>query len=327
MLKIPWITRNGTSHSRLRGLGLALALALTCAFGVGRQGAARADGPGARFAYVTFNAGWNIVSFGRGGDYSGEVIKRYSDNVLYTLRPNTAAYAAATPASALPGYGYWLHVTTKFQVRLEVSDVESTTLAVPAHQCALMGNPSTKGSAHVRGADRVYEFSAITNSYIATNLIGVGRGALVCNDASGGEVSISYEGDAPNVPWPDCCQVVDTGAAPNNGQGFIKFQNNLNAPLIISARQLDAAGNALNPGDAISGFLAGCAGCNPANTPRTGCSAVGVTVTFTLAPGVYAMHLQPEQPEEKDTQFLVQIAPDTNYSLCVGASAPRADGG
>lgn len=326
-VKQRWMDMSGEPRGWLRRSGLALALALICALGVAHHAVARDAGPGARFAYVTFNAGWNIVSFARGGDYSGEVIRQHSDNVLYTLRPNVAAYAVAGPATTLPGYGYWLHVSTKFQVLLDVSDIESTTLNVPAGQCALVGNPSTKGSAHVRGADRVYEFSPITNAYIATSLIGVGRGALVCNDTGGGVVSVSYEGDAPNVPWPDCCQDAETGASPNNGEGFITFQNNLNAPLIVSARQLDAAGGALNRGDVISGFLAGCAGCNAGNTPRSGCSNIGVTVSFSLAPGAYALHLQPEQPDEKDIQFTIEIAADTRYTLCVGASAPRAAGG
>ena len=308
---------SGLSRGWAKRWTLALALAAISVLGAWSHGAARALGPSANFAYVTFNPGWNIVSFAGGGDYSGDAFKQYTDNALYSLRPNATSYETDNPSDTRAGYGYWLRVNRRFQVVLDLSDRDSATLNVPAGQCAMMGNPSTKGSAHVHGAERVFEFSPITNSYIPTSLIGVGRGALVCNDTRGGTVSIAYEADAPQVNWPTCCQRGAEGSTPNGGQGFLRFENNLNAPLIVSLRQLDPAGEPLSSGDVLSGYVAACDACTAENTQRAGCTDIGVSLTESMTPGSYTLHLQPEQPDEPDYQLNIDIAADTKYELCL----------
>jgi hypothetical protein len=301
---------SGRLHSRSSRLGLALLITAVALVGVMGRHAVRAQAP-AQFAYVNFVPGWNLVSFGDGGDYSGTVIQQSTDNVLYAFRPGDSNYESFSPSDTRTGYGYWMHVTKKFNVLVDLSDTDSTRVDVSAGQCVLVGNPSTRGSARVRGADRSYEFSATNNQYIPTTLIGVGRGAWVCNDTHSGPVSVGYEGDQfGGVSWPGCC---DQGPTPNQGQGLVVFQNASSAPLIVGLRQTDANGDALTNGDGVSGAVA------PSGV-AAGCSGAA-SFPFSMAPGTYTLHIQFEQPDTPDILLDINIEPDHKYLFCYHPSS------
>ncbi len=291
-------------HGRNLRFGLALVVATIALVGIMGK-AARAQAP-AQFSYVTFVPGWNLVSFGSGGDYSGDVIAANSDNVLYAFRPGDSRYEVTDPSDTRPGFGYWLHVNKQFQVILDLSDQDSTQLDVSAGECVLVGNPSTRGSARVRGADRSYEFSVTLNQYVPTTLIGVGRAAWVCNDTHSGRVSVGYEGDQfGGVVWPDCC---DDGPVSNQGQGLVVFQNASDAPLIVALRQTDANGDALTNGDGVRGVV------RPSGL-GSGCEGSAAS-TFSMAPGSYTLHIQFDQPDTPDIQLDINIQPDHKYLFC-----------
>jgi hypothetical protein len=292
-------------HGRNLRFGLAFVVAAVALVGIMGRHAARAQAP-AQFAYVTFIPGWNLVSFGSGGDYSGNVIQANSDNALFAFRPGDSSYETFTPADTRAGYGYWLHVTKRFNVLLDLSDEDSTQVDVSAGQCVLVGNPSTRGSARVRGADRSYEFSVTLNQYVPTTLIGVGRAAWVCNDTHSGRVSVGYEGDQfGGVIWPDCC---DAGPVSNQGQGLVVFQNASDAPLIVGLRQTDANGAPQMNGDGVSGAVTPSGG-------GGGCDGA-VSFPFSMAPGTYTLHIQFEQPDTPDIQLDINIQPDHKYLFC-----------
>ncbi|HLZ69345.1 MAG TPA: hypothetical protein VKV26_05475 [Dehalococcoidia bacterium] len=296
---------SGRLHGRTIRLGLAMVIAAVALAGVMGRQPARAQAP-AQFAYVTFIPGWNLVAFAGGGDYSGNVIQQSSDNALFTWRPGDSNYEASDPSKAQGGYGYWLHVTKRFNVLLDISDQDSTRVNVSAGECVLVGNPSTRGSARVRGADRSFEFSVTLNDYVPTDLIGIGRAAWVCNDTHSGPVSVGYEGDQfRGVNWPGCC---DAGPTPNLGQGLVVFQNASDAPLIVGLRQTDTNGDPLTNGDGVSGAVApsgGAGGCDGA-----------ASFPFSMAPGTYTLHIQFEQPSTPDIQLDISIEPDHKYLFC-----------
>ncbi len=297
---------SGRLHGRRSRLGLALLLATVALVGVMGRHAARAQSP-AQFSYVTFIPGWNLISFASGGDYSGNVIKQDSANTLFTFRPGDNNYETSDPSQARAGFGYWLFVTTKFNVLLDLSDQDSTQLDVAAGECVMVGNPSTRGSARVRGADRSYEFSVSLNQYVDTDLIGIGRAAWVCNDNHSGRVSVGYEGGT-GVSWPDCCIQGNVGGTPNQGQGLVVFQNASAAPMIVGLRQTDANGGPLMGGDGVSGTVAPSGGAG-------GCDAAAAA-TFPMAPGTYTLHMQFEQTSTADIQLDIDIQPNTKYLFC-----------
>ena len=292
-------------HGRNLRFGLAFVVAMVALVGIMGRHAARAQAP-AQFSYVTFVPGWNLVSFGDGGDFSGNVIQMNSDNVLYAFRPGDSNYEVTDPSDTRSGYGYWLHVTRLFNVILDPSENDSTQVDVSAGQCVLVGNPSTRGSARVRGADRSYEFSVALNQYVPTTLIGVGRAAWVCNDTHSGRVSVGYEGDQfPGVTWPDCC---DAGPVSNQGQGLVVFQDASDAPLIVGMRQTDANGDPLTNGDVVRGVV------SPSGSGG-GCAGTAAS-TFSMAPGTYTLHIQFDQTDTTDIQLDINIQPDHKYLFC-----------
>lgn len=295
---------SGRLQSRRTRLGLALIFAMAALGGVMAQHSARAQSP-AQFAYVTFLPGWNLVSFADTDPSTANLFLQSIDSPLYAFRPGDTNYEVANPNDVKFGYGYWVHMTKRFSLAYDLSDNDSTRVDITAGTCVLVGNPSTRGSARVRGADRSYEFSTTLNQYVATSLIGIGRAAWICNDTYSGSVSVGYEGDHIDVTWPDCC---DRGPTQNQGQGLVVFQNASDAPLILGLRQTDASGGLLSGGDGVSGAV------QPSGTSG-GCDAAP-SFPFSMAPGTYTLHMTIEGTDVPDIVLDIDIQPGRKYQFC-----------
>jgi hypothetical protein len=308
----------------VRRSGLALLIAIAASVGLWRGHVTRAQTPAANFAYVTYLPGWNLISFAEGGDYSGDVFQTHTGNTLYTFRPSDTNYEVTTPAKTEAGFGYWVNVSERFNIVLDISARDSTTVNVSAGQCVIVGNPSTSGSARIKGADRSYVWSAARNQYVAETLVGVGRAAWVCEDSRAGTVSVAYEGDVLKADWPACCQIGATGGTPNRGQGLLVFHNDSPQPTIEGLRQIDVQGEPVTNGDVISGALGACASC-PAYAPGTHgpCADAAPTVSASMQPGYYTLHIQSESENQADMIFELQVTPDTKYDLCYFITAGR----
>lgn len=292
-------------HHRTRRLSAILLLALTAAT-LGLIGNRHSDAQSqATFTYVVYPAGLNLIS--SAGDTAMTNLSESGtiSGPLSSLRPD-GTQELTDPAHMKPGYGYWANFTKETTVTYHNSE-DSITLTIPAGQCAQIGNPSTKGSARVRGAERVFQFSAVSNRYIPTTLIGVGKGALACNDSRTSAVSVTYEGDTfAGVTWPDCCA---TGQVSNRGQALIRVQNASSAPMTVAIHQMDSSGSYLTGGVSVDTVANGCSSC------QVSCDSVAAQ-SFSLAPGYYTLHVQFDGSETPDIQLDAQFSADQQYLLC-----------
>jgi hypothetical protein len=304
-------------HSRLRGvprrLRLASALGLMICLSVFTHDTARAQTlPPANFAYVVLLSGWNLIS--SGGDTAIDVPSLTSTIVgpLYTFQPNDRAYEVTDLAHVQVGFAYWANFSKTTTVAIDTSDQDSYHVTVPAGQCVMVGDPSTKGSARISGAERTYIFSAALNTYIESNLVGIGRGAWACNDTRSSVVSVAFTGDELAINWPDCCAPVPSNS---HGNGFLIILNDSPAPIILGLRQMDRNGDYLDGGDFVRGDSAACSTC-PEYSTHPACSSDAVTNSIEISPGDYTLHIQADAPNAPDLQASVTIKANTTYRIC-----------
>ena len=161
-----------------------LLVAAVCGLGLWQaaaSGAPRAQAP-ANFAYMVYLPGWNVVSFGDLTGLDSADLHAVIRGPLYTFQPGDDAFEARDLATLTPGEAYWVYFTQNAFIFLRQSAHDSVTTLVPAGRCALLGNPSTRGSARIAGAAHFYTFSTALNRYDDQALIGVGRGGWACAD-------------------------------------------------------------------------------------------------------------------------------------------------
>jgi hypothetical protein len=310
-------------HGVATRLRLAAVFGLVACLAVFARDTARAQAPlpPANFAYTVYLPGWNLISPGGQDAIDVGSLTAVLSGSLFTFQPNDASYETTNLGNVKPGFGYWANFTKTTAVALDKSSRDSYTVTVPAGQCVLVGNPSTKGSARITGAERSYVFSTAANTYVAGSLVGIGRGAWACNDTRTSVVSVAFTVDVNGANWPDCC-----GPTPsdNRGQSFLVFKNDSPYPLIVGMRQMDQNGEYLDDGDLIRGKLDGCVTCPEYDPSRhTSCSGDAVTQSIDLTPGDYTLHLQADGPNVPDLQASVSVAPNTTYTLCYFVDATR----
>lgn len=298
---------------RLPVFALAIAL-LAAATVLGRGVRAQAPAPPANFAYVVYLPGWNLIAPGGQNNIDVESLQAGFSAPLYTFQAGDAAYETSTLASVKPGFGYWAFFSRTVRIALDLSDRDSYTVTVPGGQCVMVGNPSTKGSARVRGADHVYAFSTALNGYVEETLLGIGRGGWACNATDTTTVSVAFEGDVLSASWPDCCAPKPMS---NRGQGFLIFRNDSPAPIIVGMRQIDENGDLTEGAAPLLGTVQACDTC-PEYVPsqHTSCNSAAVERSFDMPPGLYTLHIQSEAANMPDLVVSVTVDPDTQYSLC-----------
>jgi hypothetical protein len=313
----------GLMHAYGKRLTFAVAFGLLAVGGAWSGGAVRAQSslPPANFSYVSYLPGWNLISSAGDAAADAPTLVDAISGPLFTFQPDARGYATTDLGHLKPGQGYWANFTKKAAIAYGVSDLDSTTLVIPAGQCAMVGNPSTKGSARVTGAERVYSFSAALNQYVDGSLIGLGRGAWACNDTRTSTVSVAFAGDVTQASWPDCC---NPRPFPNRGMGHVIFANDSPSPFIVGLRQMQANGDYLDGGDAVRGEIDACPSCTEVSGAHQ-CSAGAIVLSFDMAPGSYSLHIQSEARNVADLQISISIDPDTQYSLCyfIGANRPE----
>lgn len=310
----------------MRRAALTVAIGLLAAGGLWwGQGPAHAQAPApqAQFAYVVYLPGWNLIAPGGQQDISTDSLTSVLSGSLYTVQAGDTQYEQTTLDQVVPGEGYWANFTDKTTIALDPSDIDSTTTNLPANSCVMVGNPSTKGSAKVTGADNVYEFSAAQNQYVATSLIGIGRGALACNGNHASVVSVAYEGDVITPDWPSCC---DPTPSQQQGQALLVFENDSPAPITIGFRQMDQNGQLLDPSVRLYGSIDACTTCpeyDPTAHAAQGCGAGAVTRSFPEAPGFWHLTIQSDDANVPDLVADVTITANTKYTLCYFVAANR----
>lgn len=294
---------------------------LAAALVLGRGARAQAPAPAATFAYVVYAPGWNLISPGGQDDIDVQSLQVDFNGPLYTFQANDTAYQTATLGSVKPGFGYWANFSRTVRIALNLSDRDSYTVTVPGGQCVMVGNPSTKGSARVRGADHVYAFSAVLNGYVEESLLGIGRGAWACNATATTTVSVAFEGDVLSASWPDCCAPKSIS---DRGQGLLIFQNDSPAPIIVGMRQIDENGDLVEGAAALLGAVQACTTCPEyAAGQHNSCSSAAVERTFDMPPGTYTLHIQSEAANMPDLVSSIVVDPDTSYALCYFIPANR----
>jgi len=298
--------------------GILLGIAVTAGtWSAGEAVHAQAPAPRAQFAYLVLYQGWNLIAPAGNTDLS---FAATLVTALYAYPPGAAVYQQASLRSVTPGLGYWAYVADPRggSIVLDLSSQDSATLNLPAGSCALIGNPSTKGSARVHGADRVYVYSNLLGRYLTTTLLGVGQGGLACNDSAFAEVvSIAFEGDVNALDWPVCCSPRPLNLG---GKAQVVFKNDSPVPLTVAFRNMDRAGNLNNDApEILLGAIEACRDCTaypPGAQPRPACSDAATTYSFTVPPGSYHLVIHADAPEQPDTIADVAVQPNTVYTVC-----------
>jgi hypothetical protein len=324
------MSRSGAFGS-LRRTAVAVVLALLAAGGVwwGHGPVhAQAPAPQAQFGYLVLYSGWNLVSAADGGDLSfasgpGGLIQ----DTVYGLPPGATAYTTPPLNHLQTGAGYWVNHPDQNKAGLifDTSATDSVTVHLPANGCTLLGNPSTKGSARVMGADSVYTFSPLLNNYVAQSLVGIGEGALACNGDHDSDVTIAYTGDVITAAWPSCCNPKPIS---NGGNAQLLFRNDSPSPITIAFRNMDDQGQAdeQNP-EGITGQVPGCNSC-PEYTvdahSSQGCSPSATTTQpFNVPPGNYHLEILSDDANVPELISDVAVSADTSYNLCYFIDANR----
>jgi hypothetical protein len=273
---------------------------------------ARAAGPAG--TVLLFPPGWNLVAFATTPPAMPRLV-----GALYTWQPNDNAYEQVTPAQAQPGLGYWAYFSGSQTVALTAAPRTSSSLLLPAGQCALVGNPSSGAAARVSDASRVYAYATGSHAYIAGGLLDLGRGGWACNDgARSARVYVTDQGDVLSADFPACCapQPYDGG-----GKALLVLQNDSPYPLLAAAAQVDDSGQFVAAGATTERGVGGCRAC-PEYHSHDSCNDT-VSVSQDVPAGRYLLHLQSEGPNVPDLQTVVELQPNTAYYLCYWVSADR----
>jgi hypothetical protein len=292
---------------RFAVLVLALA-ALLFAGSVHRQVSAQnADLPG----YVVLPAGWNLLSTAT----AQSLDVPSADATLWTLQQGDGAYESLDWQSLKVGYGYWVYLRENTALRLPASTQDSYSVTIPAQQWVMVGNPSTRGSVRVHGADRSLLYSAISKQYRQDDLVPVGAGALVWSD-KGATVTLSIDpNDATPVDFNSCCRV-DSGDY--GGQALIDVADDTAYPLLYGIRSLAADGSfpVATANNYAYGAVSPCADCVDYTTPPATCRDGVPTRSVRVDPGSYLLRLSTDAVRVPDIILTVQLEADTHYALC-----------
>jgi len=133
---------------------------------------------------VNLPAGWNLV-----GGPSGSVIVNNS-GPLYSFQAGDTIYRTIDSSSPLTaGTGYWANFPTGGTITLPTTNPQIVTAVLPAGQYVMIGNPGDV-AASVTGADVIFAFDPVANSYVQTTTLTPGQGGWAISDA-GGTATIS----------------------------------------------------------------------------------------------------------------------------------------
>ncbi|HLZ70095.1 MAG TPA: hypothetical protein VKV26_09340 [Dehalococcoidia bacterium] len=128
---------------------------------------------------VTYQTGWNIV-----GGPAGMTFPQAAAT-LYTLPGGASNYTTISNTTGITaGAGYWAFFGATTTVSISGSSTLPATVSVPANSFAMIGNPANK-AVTVSGADAVYTFDPVANSYSNgnTTTLQPGQGAFVYSAA------------------------------------------------------------------------------------------------------------------------------------------------
>jgi hypothetical protein len=288
---------------------LALALATLLLVGnVRRQVSAQSAAPP---GYVVLPAGWNLLSTAT----AQSLDVPSADATLLTLQPGDSDYESVDWQSLSVGYGYWAYLRENTALRLPASTQDSYSVTIPAQQWVMVGNPTTRGSVRVHGADRSLLYSAITQQYRQDDLIPVGAGALVWSDQSA-TVTLGIDpNDATPVDFDSCCRV---GSGQYGGQALIDIDDDTPYPLLYGIRAVATDGTfpAASANNYAYGAVSACADCVDYTTPPPTCRDGVPTRSVRVDPGSYLLRLTTDAVRVPDIILAVQLQADTHYALC-----------
>jgi len=131
---------------------------------------------------VSLASGWNLIA--------GPAGTTLPDAGLLTFQAGDTTYetiSAGTPFKA--GVGYWAFVPIATQIALGPAAGASTTIALPAGQPVMIGNPGNT-PATVTGADTIFIYSPGTSNYTTGTQLQPGQGAWAMS-TNGGQATIA----------------------------------------------------------------------------------------------------------------------------------------
>ena len=131
---------------------------------------------------VSLGAGWDLVGGATGTVFAG------ADGPLYTFQAGDINYESLPSSSGITGgRGYWAYFFSPTVVSMNGSGTTTATIAAPANQWIMAGNPSSTTSVTVRGADAVDTWNG--TAYTQGTVLGPGQGAWVIS-LNGGTITL-----------------------------------------------------------------------------------------------------------------------------------------
>lgn len=223
-------------------------------------------------ATVTYQPGWNLVAIPSGGTLSGQ------SGPLYTFQPGDTDYE--TPMTFQTGFGYWAYFTSPTQVTLGAGSGSAYSVNAPASQYIMVGDPSGTQPATVSGADAVYTFDPVANTYVAATTLNPGQGAWVIS-LNGGTITVTPSGSPVATGTP--ANVPPAGVRPPAARFYGGVTVNgqpaaSGTPITATASNGAVCGSTTVGAAPASGsnYALDIVGSDPA------CSTPGATMTFTV---------------------------------------------
>ena len=131
---------------------------------------------------VSLATGWSLVGGTTGTVYAG------ADGPLYTFQAGDTNYESLPNTTGITGgRGYWAYYFSPAVVSMNGSGTTTATIAAPASQWIMAGNPSSTTSVTVRGADAVDTWNG--TAYAQGTVLGPGQGAWVIS-LNGGTITL-----------------------------------------------------------------------------------------------------------------------------------------
>jgi hypothetical protein len=300
--------------------------ALCVVIGLAATGQAHAQLSASTGTVIEVLTGWNLLSFGGATEYLAPLPANL-DAPLYTLQPDETTYRMTDIQHLTPGQAYWAHFSAHQELLEMPSAALTFTTALAAGQCATLGNPSTRGSARVVGADAVYVFSPALNSYIQESLVPIGRGAFVCNSSAAPEVvTIGDQGDVVAFATAD---LPNPTPYDGNGRAQIVLKNDTNYPIVGASRQIQADGTFVTRSNGFNfagGIVRACDACSEYASGTHACSTGATFATILVDAGMHQFHVQVEGRNIPDFLGTVTLQPNLSYTLCIQVYADRPTG-
>jgi PKD repeat protein len=133
---------------------------------------------------IGYLTGWNLISGPQGTTVTN------NSGSLYTFQGGDTQYETLAPGASLQvGQGYWAYFASASTATLPAAGPQTYSVFLPAGQYVMIGNPGSTPAA-VTGADSVFVFDPVGNSYVPASALAPGQGAWAIS-AGGGAVTVA----------------------------------------------------------------------------------------------------------------------------------------